>query len=307
MKIKHSLSILFMILLLASCKNGLTIFDQIDQETKLEDAVITGSVNSIVKSGDKLYASDGNIYAKDVNAVRGWRKIAGPGGIIIKLAADTTGIYALSEDKKLYFRQENSSGWNSVTLTGIPTITTIFDDGLEHAFIQAGTSFFKLNGINLPENGWDNLSYTIFTSHSDGVILYFSDGNTISMTSSTNLDNRPIDKPTSESGSKIVSGLGTIYSLTYSKYDNALYAGTNEGLKKIILSEQGDLTDATASPPGNWAATINAYEAFAVLATGDTPENAALYTSTIKEGAAYAKINGLWGYYYNRRSNWNRE
>lgn len=306
MKIKHNLSILFMILLLASCKNGLTIFDQIDQETKLEDAVITGSVNSIVKSGDKLYASDGNIYAKDVNAVRGWRKIAGPGGTIIKLAADTLGIYVLNEERKLFFKQEDSN-WEPVTLTNIPTITTIFDDGLEHAFIQAGTSFFKLNGTNLPESNWDNLSYTIFTSHSDGAILYFSDGNTISMTSSTNLDNLPIDKPTSESGSKIVSGLGTIYSLTYSKYDNALYAGTNEGLKKIILSEQGDLTDATASPPGNWAATINAYEPFAVLATGTDGTDSALYTSTIKSGSAYAKINGLWGYYYNRRSNWNRE
>ena len=70
MKIKHSISILFMILLLASCKDGLTIFDQIDQETKLEDAVITGSVHSIVKSGNTLYASDANIYAKSVNGIK---------------------------------------------------------------------------------------------------------------------------------------------------------------------------------------------------------------------------------------------
>ena len=77
MKIKYSISILFMILLLASCKNGLTIFDQINQETELEEAVIAGSVNSIVRSGDTLYASDGNIYSKKVNAIRGWSKIAG--------------------------------------------------------------------------------------------------------------------------------------------------------------------------------------------------------------------------------------
>ena len=150
MKIKHSISILFMILLLASCKDGLTIFDQIDQETKLEDAVITGSVNSIVKSGNTLYASDGNIYAKSVNAVRGWSKIASPGGTINKLAADANGVYALSKDNKLYFRQKDSSGWNAVTLTGIPDdITTIFDDGLNHAFMKAGGKIYQLNNTQV--------------------------------------------------------------------------------------------------------------------------------------------------------------
>ena len=306
MKIKHSISILFMILLLASCKDGLTIFDQIDQETKLEDAVITGSVNSIVKSGNTLYASDGNIYAKSVNAERGWSKIASPGGTIIKLAADANGVYALSKDNKLYFRQKDSSGWNAVTLTGISDITTIFDDGLKYAFMKAGTSFFKLNESNPPETGWNNLSYTIFTYNSrNKTMLYFSDGNTISMTSA-NLG--PQDKPTAEPNSKTVSGLGIIHSLTYSEAENALYAGTSSGLKKITLDEMGGgLTGETADPPGNWGATIKNYQAFAVLATGETLDDSALYSSTIKGGTTYAKVNGLWGYYYNRRNNWNRE
>ena len=306
MKIKHTISILFMILLLASCKNGLTIFDQIDQETKLEDAVITGSVNSIVQSGDKLYASDGNIYSKDVNDVRGWSKIASPGGTISKLAADDSGgLYALNSNQILYFYSENDKKWQTVDTTGIGTIETIFDDGLEHAFVKAGTSFFKLNGSNPPETGWDNLSYTIFTYNSTNqTMLYFSEGNTIFMTTDAFF---PADKPTAEPSSKTVSGLGTIYSLTYSKAEKALYAGTSVGLQKIILDEMGGLTGETADPPGNCGATISDSRAFAVLATGDTPENAALYTSTIKPRPAYAKINGLWGYYYNRRNNWNRE
>ena len=107
MNIKYCISILFMTLLLASCKDGLTIFDQIDQETELEEAVIAGSVNSIVRSGDTLYASDGNIYSKKVNDIRGWSKIAGPGGTIIKLAADSTGIYALNQSRELYFLSQD--------------------------------------------------------------------------------------------------------------------------------------------------------------------------------------------------------
>ena len=127
------------------------------------------------------------------------------------------------------------------------------------------------------------------------------------MTSNTNLDSPPPDKPTAEPDSKTVSGLGRIYSLTYSEAEKALYAGTNDGLKKIILNELGELTGEKQNPPGNSAATISNSQAFAVLATGTTADNAALYTSTIKTKAPYAKINGLWGYYYNRRSKWNRE
>lgn len=89
--------------------------------------------------------------------------------------------------------------------------------------------------------------------------------------------------------------------------DNAIYAGTSKGLKKLPLDEAGKLSGKSQDPPGNWAATIKAYKAFAVLATETNTSDAALYTSTIEEGSAYAKVNGLWGYYYSRRDTWNRE
>ena len=303
MKIKHSISILFMILLLASCKDGLTIFDQIDQETKLEDAVITGSVNSIVKSGNTLYASDGNIYAKSVNAVRDWSKIASPGGTIIKLAADANGVYALSKDKKLYFRQKYSSGWNAVTLTGIPTITTIFDDGFEHAFMKAGGKIYQLSNTQVGSECSNLSSITVFCS--DGTVLFYADGGTVYATAANSLTNNSPIQPSQDQGS--VSGLGTIHSLTYSVADKAIYAGTNTGLRRLPLSNDGHaLKGENQTPPGNWGATIKNYEAFAVLATGTTPNDFALYSSTIKGGTTYAKVNGLWGY-YNSRNNWNRE
>lgn len=303
MKIKHSISILFMILLLASCKDGLTIFDQIDQETKLEDAVITGSVNSIVKSGNTLYASDGNIYAKSVNAERGWSKIASPSGTIIKLAADANGVYALSKDNKLYFRQQDSSGWNAVTLTGNPTITTIFDDGFQYAFMKAEGKIYQLNNTQVGKECSNLSSITVFCS--DGTVLFYADGGTVYATAANRLtDNLPI-QPSQDQGS--VSGLGTIHSLTYSVADKAIYAGTNTGLRRLPLSDNGHaLKGENQTPPGNWGATIKSYQAFAVLATGTTPNDFALYSSTIKGGTTYAKVNGLWGY-YNSRNNWNRE
>ena len=64
MKIKYIFPLL-LVLFAFACKNELTIFEQINEETKLEEAEIKGSVNSIVKFKDKLYATDGNIYSNN--------------------------------------------------------------------------------------------------------------------------------------------------------------------------------------------------------------------------------------------------
>lgn len=292
MKIRYSISALLMILLLAACKNGLTIFDQIDQETKLEEAVITGSVNSIVKSGDTLYASDGNIYSKNIKDIRGWSKIAGPEGTIIKLAADENRVYALNKNKDLYIY--NETNWEKVDISEtLSTIATIFSNGLDTVYIH-GTA------KGATENSYFKLTETTVTPTTD-VASYFivkTDKGTYTANSGT---------VTGANDLGSVSDLNTVYSLTYSAVDNAIYAGTSKGLKKLPLDESGKLTGESHNPRGNWNATINAYNAFAVLATGTTAEDAALYTSTIQPNSTYAKINGLWGYYYSRRDNWNRE
>jgi hypothetical protein len=293
MKIRYSISALLMILLLAACKNGLTIFDQIDQETKLEDAVITGSVNSIVKSGDTLYASDGYIYSKNEKDIRGWSKINGPEGTIIKLAADATNLYALNKNKDLYIY--NETNWKKVDVSEtLSAIATIFSNGLDTVYIHGTASgateksYFKLTGSTITQT--TDVASDVIVKTDKGT--YTANSGTV--TGANNLGS--------------VSDLNTVYSLTYSAVDNAIYAGTSKGLKKLPLDESGKLTGESHNPPGNWNATINAYNAFAVLATGTTTtKNAALYTSTIQPNSTYAKINGLWGYYYSRRDNWNRE
>lgn len=293
MKIRYSISALLMIVLLAACKNGLTIFDQIDQETKLEDAVITGSVNSIVKHNGTLYACDGYIYSKNVKDIRGWSKINGPEGTIIKLAADATNLYALNKNKDLYIY--NETNWEKVDISEtLSAIATILSNGLDTVYIHGTASgateksYFKLTGSTITQT--TDVASDVIVKTDKGT--YTANSGTV--TGANNLGS--------------VSDLNTVYSLTYSAVDNAIYAGTSKGLKKLPLDESGKLTGESHNPPGNWNATINAYNAFAVLATGTTTtEDAALYTSTIQPNSTYAKINGLWGYYYSRRNNWNRE
>lgn len=302
MKIKHSISILFMILLLASCKDGLTIFDQIDQETKLEDAVITGSVNSIVKSGNTLYASDGNIYAKSINVERGWSKIASPGGTIIKLAVDNDKLYALTQTGSI-FGKTGDEDWKEMSsiVPAEKKIKTIFSDG-ENAYYEMDNKFYNLD-INV-----ECSCVPSSVLHKNGPHLYYAkDGKVYGTTHNYSCTPPATCSPITDNDLGEVSVNSQVYSLTYSAVDKAIYAGTNKGLKKLPLNDTEKLTGEVLDPPGNWAATIHTYEAFAVLATGTNAGDSALYSSTIKGGTAYAKINGLWGYYYNRRNNWNRE
>ena len=292
-----ALLLLAAVILLGGCKNGLTIFEEIELETELEDAVITGTVNSVVKFNSKVYASDGNIYAKDESAVRGWGKTSKPGGLIIKLAADTSGLYALNKDRELYFLGKDSGTWQLVPTSTVGTVETIFCDGWETAYLKARDGkFYKISGVTSPTQE-GSITSAVMVKTKGGNDTYTASGGTVTGTSLV---------PSSSSlGS--VSGLGEVYSLTYSEVDTALYAGTSKGLKKLPLDGSGKLTGEVKDPPGNWGGTIKAYEAFAVLSTGTNTSNAALYTSTISSGSDYSKINGLWGYYYSRRDTWNRE
>lgn len=294
MKIKYIFPLL-LVLFAFACKNELTIFEQINEETKLEDAIITGVVNSVVKFNSKLYASDGNLYTKNENDVRGWSKIGSPSGTIIKLAADSTNLYALNEDKVLY-TSTNADSWTKVDTTSMGTIQTIFWDGANEtpgAYLKTSAGkFYKLVNGSSPSQEESSIKSTVIVKNN---------GKTYTASNGTVSDD--------QSG-KPVSDLGTVYSLTYSAVDSALYAGTSKGLQKLPVGSDGRLTGDKLAPPGNWGATIKEYEAFAVLATTGTDSsnpNPALYSSTIATGSAGAKVNGLWGYYYSRRDNWNRE
>ena len=289
MKVKHSVLLLLVSLLFLGCKDGLTIFDQIDLETELEDAVITGSVTSIVKYNSKLYACDGNIYSKNENDVRGWSKSSKPEGHITSLAASSSALYALNGSGQLF--KESDGSWTPHSISPPPSkIKKIFSDGIGNAYASDGGTIVAIDPSSPPDPPGIPPS-DIFCRKEKDKPYYYS-----------GTDGAVVD---SQGGS--VSDLGTVYALTYSSVDSAVYAGTSKGLRKLPVGEDGKLTGANQDPPGNWGGSIKSYEAFAVMATGTNAGDAALYTSTISGGSASAKINGLWGYYYSRRDTWNRE
>lgn len=271
-----------------SCSHE-TIFYQINQETELEEAVITGTVNSVVELNGKLYACDGNIYSKDKNALRGWSKISKPAGRIEILAADTTYLYALDKRNGRLYCTNGTDGWTQVT-TGL-SITTIFSDGAGAAYLQSSDGkFYTLKGNSTPAEASDITSPFMVTV--DGK-TYSANGNTVT-----------------DGSDKTVDAGSEIRSITYSAEADCLYVGTKAGVKRITFADDRTMNKADDTLPGsNRSATIKSYEALAVFATtqeiaGEKKES--LYVGTIAPYSYNAAVGGLWGY-YETRGNWNCE
>ena len=270
-----------------SCSHE-TIFYQINQETELEEAVITGTVNSVVELNGKLYACDGNIYSKDKNALRGWSKIRKPAEHIEILAADTTYLYALDTRNDRLYCTNGTDGWTKVTTSF--SIQTIFSDGAGTAYLQLSDGkFYTLSGNGTPAETSGITSPFMVTAKGK---TYSANGNTVT------------------DGTAAVDAGSEIRSITYSAAADCLYVGTEAGVKRITFADDGTMNKADDTLPGsNRSATIKSYEALAVFATtqeiaGEQKES--LYVGTIAAYSYNAAVGGLWGY-YETRGNWNCE
>ena len=277
-----------------------TMLGQIDKETKLEEAVIKGSVRSVVYFQNNLYACDGNIYVKKADAVRGWSKAAAPSGHIVKLAADTDNIYALIRENNLYnlYTMTNGNSWNKVKLTGDEKIITIFDTGSAfNADSASGTnstayieikngetvSYKQLNGSSTPTP-----SETPKSSIVSGGYYAIKEGTK--------------DKPQwvikGAGDTTLTSGNGTIHSIALSSDKSTLYVATNAGVKSYNVA---DKTEKTLPGPNAPSMVKSSYNYFAVFAYRD-----AIYAAPALEGNVGSSVNGLFGYYVSR-GNWNVE
>lgn len=267
-----------------------TMLGQIDKETKLEEAVIKGLVGSVVYFKDNLYACDGNIYVKNDDAVRGWSKATAPSGHIVKLAADTDNIYALTREKNLYTMTSGNS-WVKVNLTGGEEIITIFDTGSAQstctAYVQIKNkdtvSYKQLNGSS---------THTPSETPKSSIVS----GNYYAINEGTK------DKPQwvikGADDTTLTSGNGTIHSIALSPVANTLYVATNAGVKSYNVA---DKTEKTLPGPNAPSMVKSSYNYFAVFAYGD-----AIYAAPALEGNVGSGVNGLFGY-YESRGNWNVE
>ncbi len=277
-----------------------TMLGQIDKETKLEEAVIKGLVGSVVYFKDNLYACDGNIYVKNADAVRGWSKVDAPSGHIVKLAADTDNIYALTRENNLYnlYTMTNGNSWNKVELTGDEKIITIFDTGSAfNADSDSGTNSTAYIEIKNGETvSYKQLNGSSTHTPSKTPKSSIVSGDYYAIKEGTK------DKPQwvikGAGDTTLTSGKGTIHSIALSSDKSTLYVATNAGVKSYSTTDGKD----KSLPGPNAPSTVkSSYNYFAVFAYGD-----AIYAAPALEGNVGSGVNGLFGY-YESRGNWNVE
>lgn len=275
-----------------------TMLGQIDKETKLEEAVIKGLVGSVVYFKDNLYACDGYIYVKNADAVRGWSKADAPSGHIVKLAADTDNIYALTREKNLYTMTSGNS-WVKVKLTGGEEIITIFDTGSAfNADSDSGTNSTAYIEI---KNG-ETVSYKQLNGNG------IQDPSVSPKSSIVSGDYYAINEGTKEKPQWVIKGAGdttlipavngTIHSIALSPDKSTLYVATNAGVKSYNVADKTEKTLPGSNAP---SMVKSSYNYFAVFAYGD-----AIYAAPALEGNVGSGVNGLFGY-YESRGNWNVE
>lgn len=171
-----------------SCQD--VIFDEIRNEVKLDDANVQGSINSIVRYKDDIYAATGIIWhqSKEETSAN-WAELDGiPGGIIYQIAADSDNLYACSltfeddddgynvPDQRTLYKYDGSS-WTALFSVGYSSSNAFFvfctntpKKANRKAFFRYGSSVYELSS-SLEEmtslESWTALtdsSYTIARS-----------------------------------------------------------------------------------------------------------------------------------------------
>lgn len=115
-KILFFLIIFIFGILFLSCK-GEPIFAAIEQEVKLKDASVKGTVRNIVKIGDTLYTSDGRILKKSTFNTGEWSVFYSPSANCTSLATDGTNLFASFVDyymNDFWVKVYNGSSWETV-------------------------------------------------------------------------------------------------------------------------------------------------------------------------------------------------
>ena len=129
---------------LSSCSND-PIFSAIQNEVKLKDPSIEGTVSSMEAIAGDLYAANGYLYRRTAG-VGSWDKIALPDGAsrCAKLASDGTNLYGLftNSDWTSFNSVQLYSGGSWTPVTGLDAVSQIGNGkGRIYAFIEnAGDS-----------------------------------------------------------------------------------------------------------------------------------------------------------------------
>ena len=187
------------LLALTGCQDE--IFNEIRKEVELEDSNVSGDIRSIVRYKDYLFLDNGDIYYKPITSswYGAWVSDSkAPGDYTVKIAADSTYVYALGytfkadyddgenqiSGKTLYYKDSVTGAWNTVATFSSSTQTHLFctnapQDGTNrqaYLFVYGTESgsvrtVYKLNASSMTSIATYSSSWSVTDSTCDFTVV----------------------------------------------------------------------------------------------------------------------------------------
>lgn len=346
MKIKTKLAFLIFIFLcfLLSC-SGSYIFAAIENEVKLKNSSVTGTIRSLVKVGDKLYVANGAILEKTAFSDKEWTEIKNPArlpdsAICTGIATDGINLFASfidddNSDIGVYYYSVGE--WNIVPSSTGNDITGVFGNGTVFATSQKNSSateetvnIYKITTSVLTKITTSTSKEPFHLLAAGGDYFSTSEGvyNSTGFVANSPKNVKAIDKTGAyfltdgslykasdftRSYTHNIKNLTDAVLVKIDGKDLLLVSSDNGGYSEIIL-DSGDITKSktiSAKDSGSTTSNPSQYES----AVGKYPTKS-IFAESGAQGyyiylgvndPNYARYTGLWGYYSYGKKEWNRE
>ncbi|WP_427193932.1 hypothetical protein KP615_11575 [Treponema denticola] len=345
MKFKRYIFILIpMIFIGFTACNNRPIFAAIEQEVKLKEFSVGGNVLSLVATDTMVYASNlAGVYSKSKNSDGPWSKIL-PAADTQYLAKNAANVFASFAMEPVKFYDESTKNWSNVP--GSENIHVIAGDKIVFGYDSSQKKVYKVEagGISSPiDTGEVHFLYAagnyVVVKSKDSAKLYKAD-----VSPAVEISNLPSGVKgmcsTGNPNEVFVLAGSTVYyvnggtwnnkisiskspvSISYFKERKTILLGCDKGYTEIQL----DNTDSTnlskakqlnpgnsgsTTPPGSYSqyqTTLGSYYTYPVLGvergnagSGKYAVFMGIYSGTI------TRNTGLWGFYSDKKREWNRE
>lgn len=346
MKTKRYIFILFSVIFIffASCNNT-PIFSVIENEISLKEFSVEGNVLGLIEKDNNVYvANRAGVYVKNKNDEANWKEILTADRGIQKIASNSDNVFVCFESGNVKYYDESNEVWKDVPST--ENIRVLYGDKTVFGYDEVKKKVYKItknsitevvdspNGIisaageyfllssspktdsaeavpaklyqnstlkeNLPENAKHLCS-------ADGSNIFVLAGSTIYYYSGANWNVK-----------KGISDKKPLY-ISYFSQRKTILVGCQNGYTEVKLDDT-DLTnlskakqvnpgeDGSTTPPGSasqYQTTLGGYHSDPILGISKGGSDYAVFLG-INSGIIQ-RNTGLWGFYSDKKREWNRE
>lgn len=324
--------------------NNRPIFAAIEQEVELKEFSVGGNVLSLVATDTMVYASNlAGVYSKSKNSDGPWSKIL-PAAGTQKLAKNAANVFASFVTGPVKFYDESTKTWSAVS--GSDDIHVIAGDTTVFGYDSSQKKAYKVEagGISSPiDTGEVHFLYAagnyVVVKSKDSAKLYKADASPAVEISNLPSGVKGICSTGNPNEVFVLAGSTVYYvnggtwnnkisiskspvSISYFKERKTILLGCDKGYTEIQLDNvhTTDLSKAkqlnpgnsgSTTPPGSYSqyqTTLGSYYTYPVLGvergnagSGKYAVFMGIYSGTI------TRNTGLWGFYSDKKREWNRE